>query len=101
MIWNSHIRALSPEDANTERWKKVVINKFIPDNKENSEENQIKSTVKKQHLMILDKENSSEAAVLYTEVKTYNNFTASTSPHSSYQREEQGTEGYLPSDRDH
>lgn len=29
--------------------------------------------------MILDKENSSEAAVLYTEVKTYNNFTASTS----------------------
>lgn len=52
--------------------------------------------------MILDKENSSEAAVLYTEVKTYNNFTASTSPHySSYQREEQGTEGYLPSDRDH
>lgn len=31
--------------------------------------------------MILDKENSSEAAVLYTEVKTYNNFTASTSPH--------------------
>lgn len=52
--------------------------------------------------MILDKENSSEAAVLYTEVKTYNNFTASTSPHSSsYQREEQGTEGYLPGDRDH
>lgn len=26
--------------------KKEVINKFIPDNKENSEENQIKSTVK-------------------------------------------------------
>lgn len=50
--------------------------------------------------MILDEANSSEAAVLYNEVKTYNNFTASTSPHS-YQREEQGTEGYLPSDRDH
>lgn len=52
--------------------------------------------------MILDQANSSEAAVLYNEVKTYNNFTASTSsPHSSYHREEQGTEGYLPSDRDH
>lgn len=50
--------------------------------------------------MILDEANSSEAVVLHNEVKTYNNFTASTSPHSSYQREEQGTEGYLPGERD-
>lgn len=61
--------------------KEEVINNFIPDNKENSEENQIKSTVKKQHLMILDEANSSEAAVLHNEVKTSNNFIASTSPH--------------------